>query len=151
MAPVADAPGTERTSWLRRVRAKLLEQHTGTARLSVAVALGVFIALTPFYGLHAPLALAVAWVLRLNIAATILATQVANPLCAPLLIAASAWVGNALGAGDPALDRDWWDPTTPGFYLDWLRGGMVLGLGLGTIAGAATFSALTWARRRRHV
>ncbi|MFQ5701065.1 MAG: DUF2062 domain-containing protein, partial [Acidobacteriota bacterium] len=103
----------------------------------VAVGTGVFIGLTPFYGLHTILAIAAGWALRLNITAVILATQIANPFSAPILIVASAWLGSWMVV--PATNAAWYDPTHSLFYLAWLQGGLVLGLVLGTVCGAMTF------------
>jgi len=131
-------PSRER--WIARLRTVLFRQHTGTGRLAVAVGTGVFIGLTPFYGFHALLGLAASYLLRLNIAVTVLATQVANPLLAPVLIYASAWLGSLMAGGD-ASSR-WYDPRGPEFYAAWLRGGLLLGLLLGGIAAGITWATL---------
>ena len=134
---------------MQRLRVLLFRQNTGTSRLAVAVGIGVFIGLTPLYGLHSFLGIGLAWLMRLNITVTVLATQIANPLFAPFLIVASAWLGNVL---DPdAVDgARWWDPTREGFFMSWLRGGLVLGLALGLIAGILTFLIVSRVRRHRH-
>ncbi len=163
----------ERARWgreaLAELREILLRRHVTAGRLGLAVGAGVFIGLTPFFGFHLLMALAAAWVFRLNVTATVLATQVTNPLFAPAVIAASAWVGSLLGgmadapagaaaggvlagagpAGAAAPAAAWYDPTRPGFYAAWLRGGLVLGGALGLLAGVATWGAAAWARRRR--
>ncbi len=144
MNELTDQPGA-----FARLRYFLFQQKTGTVNLSVAVAIGVFIGMTPFYGLHTVLAIALAWAFRLNMGVTILATQVSNPLFAPFLIAGSAWLGKLMGAG-PALDGSWYDPSHPRFYSSWLWGGLTLGIALGSTCGLITFTALTRARRQRH-
>ena len=44
----------------------LLEEHTSPARMGWAVALGFFLGCLPFFGLHLPLCIAFAWLLKLN-------------------------------------------------------------------------------------
>ena len=60
-------------SW-RRLRERathVLHLDEEPSRLAMGMAVGVFIGVTPFYGLHTLLALAAAYVFRLNKAATI--------------------------------------------------------------------------------
>src|SRR5262249_11421477 len=66
------------TRWAH-LREILLHHHVEPARLAAAVALGVFIGLTPFYGLQTVLAIVLAGLLRLNITAAVVATQISNP------------------------------------------------------------------------
>jgi len=147
---VSDTTGiTDQPGAFARLRYFLFQQKTGTMNLSIAVAIGVFIGVTPFYGLHTVLAIALAWAFRLNIGVTILATQIGNPLFAPFLIAGSAWLGRAMGVGGP-LGGSWYDPTHARFYTSWLWGGLTLGLALGALCGVITFTALSRSRRRSH-
>lgn len=146
MPPAADA-----RSRLARLADRLIRGHAEPGRLAAAVGLGVFIAFTPLYGLHAPIALALAWGLRLNVAAAVLATQIANPLFAPGLIALSAWVGSLMGAPAGLGEPPWYDPTAPRFWAAWLRGGLALGLVFGALCGGLTWMVAARAgRRRRH-
>jgi uncharacterized protein (DUF2062 family) len=140
--------GAGRPGLLRRARALLLENHASPVELSLGVAVGVFIALTPFYLLHTLLAAGLAWVFRINIAAAVLGTQISNPFFAPGLIAASLWLGHVLGpapAGEPVS----WNPADMAFYVSWLRGGLVLGVLLGVALGLLTWIIASLAQRRR--
>lgn len=133
---------------LHRARRVLLENHASPIELSLGVGVGVFIGLTPFYLLHTLLAMGLAWVFRINIAAAVLGTQVSNPFFAPGLIAASLWVGHALGPS-PSGQRGSWNPADLTFYVSWLRGGLVLGALLGVALGLLTYIAASLAQRRR--
>jgi len=64
----------------------LLREHISPYKLALAVSLGIFWGVSPFWGLHTVLALATAFILRLNKPAILLGTLVANPLFAPFLI-----------------------------------------------------------------
>ena len=141
-------PPEERPGFLKRARRLLIEQNASPGRLALAVGIGVFVGLSPFYMLHALIAGTIAWALGLNIAAAVLATQISNPFFAPGLIAASLWIGNALGTGNAAPGA--WDPLRPAFYLSWLRGAAVLGVVMGTALGLLTFAIARITRRRRY-
>ena len=134
---------------LAQLRDILFKRHTGTGELAVAVGLGVCIGLTPFYGFQTLLAMGAAGLLGLNIAVTVLATQISNPLMIPFIVAASAWLGRVMRGGPDAAA--WYDPTRPMFFGDWLRGGLALALGAGLLSGGITWVVLQLARRRvRH-
>ncbi|HKY31562.1 MAG TPA: DUF2062 domain-containing protein [Candidatus Polarisedimenticolia bacterium] len=132
---------------LARAWRLIAHQHTDPWKLAVAVGVGVFVGLTPFYFLHSLLAAGLAWALRLNIAVAVLGTQVANPFFAPGLIVASVWVGNALGG--PQGGASSWSPADPAFWASWLRGGLVLGTLMGTGLGLLTYAGILLARSRR--
>ena len=133
---------------MQRLKEVLFHQHVDPGRLAIAVGLGVFVGLTPFYGFQAIIAAALAGLLRLNITAAILATQISNPLFAPFLITASAWIGSRLGAPSLPGDGTWWDPRHPRFYESWLRGGLILGVFAGTLCGLITWAIAARVRRR---
>ncbi len=68
-------------------------------RISRGIGAGVFVCFTPFFGLHFVLATAVAWAIRGNILAALLATFFGNPLTFPLIAELSLGIGNwILGA-----------------------------------------------------
>ena len=136
--------------WLARIKETLFHRHVEPGRLALAVALGVFIGLTPFYGLQTILAITLAGLLGLNITAAVLATQISNPLFAPFLIAASAWLGDKMGAPALPMDGSWWDVRHPRFYESWLRGGLALGLMAGTVSGLITWMVASSVKRRHH-
>jgi uncharacterized protein len=70
------------------------------SRLAAGMATGVFIGVTPFYGLHTLLALAVAYVFRLNKAATITGAWLNLPWFAPFVYAFCLHLGEAVLTGD---------------------------------------------------
>lgn len=62
-------------------------------RIARGVAMGVFASFTPFYGFHFVIAAGMAWVLRGNLLAAVLATFIGNPLTFPLIATVSVELG----------------------------------------------------------
>ena len=85
-------------SWRRfRERATaVLHLDEEPSRLAAGMATGVFIGVTPFYGLHTLLALVVAYVFRLNKAATITGAWLNLPWFAPFVYAFCLRLGEAV-------------------------------------------------------
>jgi uncharacterized protein (DUF2062 family) len=89
-------------SWrhLRERATHVLHLDEEPSRLAAGMAVGVFIGLTPFYGLHTLLALVAAYVLRLNKAATITGAWLNLPWFAPFVYAFCFRLGEAVLTGD---------------------------------------------------
>lgn len=62
-------------------------------KISRGIAAGVFTSFTPLFGLHFVVAAALAWIMRANVVAALLATFVGNPLTFPLIAAVSMEIG----------------------------------------------------------
>ena len=65
-------------------------------RISRGIFAGVFVSFTPLYGLHFLAAALVAWVIRGNILAALLATFFGNPVTFPIIAAVSVELGSWL-------------------------------------------------------
>ncbi len=65
-------------------------------RISRGIAAGIFTSFTPLFGLHFLTASALAWIMRGNILAALLATFVGNPLTFPFIAELSLSLGNAM-------------------------------------------------------
>ncbi len=131
----------------------LMKSHTSPARLGVSAGLGVFIGCTPFFGLHALMAVGASAVLRLNVVAMLIGSNISAPPLVPFLLlgsvyAGSQWLGVELSEG-----------ILPHFY-QWLAGSVILGSGLGLLFGLLTFAGawlvqhkrkrrINWSGRRR--
>ncbi|TYB80052.1 DUF2062 domain-containing protein [Maritimibacter fusiformis] len=63
-------------------------------RISRGIAAGVFVCFTPFLGLHFASAALLAWLIRGNIIAALLATFFGNPLTFPIIIELSLTLGS---------------------------------------------------------
>jgi uncharacterized protein len=77
-------------------------------RVSLAFAIGVFIGMSPFLGIHTVLGILVAWLFRLNKVATIIGVYVTNPWTIIPIYTFSTWVGTKLlGIGMICPEMDW--------------------------------------------
>jgi uncharacterized protein len=140
---------------------ELLHLDDPPRRLAVALAVGVFVSCTPFWGLQTVLAIAIAAVFRLNRAATVLGTWLNLPWFAPIVYGAAIKIGLLVAPGlreaDAAsLDLLLRDPSALSWDAawSWLRGSslplLVGSTIVGLVAGCATFAiALTALARRR--
>jgi len=69
----------DKKKWKKRIKTILsLDSHPG--HISAALAVGVFISFTPFFGAHLVMAIAASFIFRLNKLACITGTWVNNPL-----------------------------------------------------------------------
>jgi uncharacterized protein (DUF2062 family) len=141
-----DEPEKERRAWLARLRALVLrELRGGTTPGGVgwAVGVGVFVGTTPLYGLHAPICLALATVLRLNRVVTVLGSTYSIPPLFPLLVLGSLQLGNwALHGELLPISLDTLDGLDPyRFGATWALGSVILGAALGAMAGGAAMLA----------
>lgn len=89
------------------------------SRLAAGMAVGVFIGVTPFFFLHTILALLVAFVFRLNKAATITGAWINLPWFAPFVYAFCLELGKAILSGDFSII--WRIGELPGYAKDLLR------------------------------
>ena len=86
-----------RGGWLRATRYmiyRLRRLPDPADRIARGVAVGVFVCWTPLFGLHFVLAALLAWVVRGNYLAALLATFVGNPITFPLIASMSLRLGN---------------------------------------------------------
>lgn len=78
--------------WKRNIRAILsLDSHPG--HIAAGLAVGVFIGFTPFFSLHTVLAIAAAFILRLNKLTCVTGAWVNTPLTVVPVLAASYKIG----------------------------------------------------------
>ncbi len=133
-------------AWLGRI----LREHASPARLASACVVGAIVGCTPFFGLHLPLCLGLAALLRLNRAATYAAANISIPPIAPFLAVASITVGARVRhAPLVALDVEQARRLEPwglaraasGLFVDWVIGAPIVGLALGAVLGGVVYVA----------
>jgi len=137
------------TKGLRDLLYKLRTEGTSPERLAAAVAVGVLIGCSPFYGLHLALCLLFARLLRLNPGLTYLAAHISLPGLWPFLVLAELETGRRL-RGESYLHIHVADIRRIGLGqvgLDLLLGSAVIGIALAVVLGSLTL----WAARRREL
>ena len=127
---------------LRRTFWELRTEGAGPGREAAAIGIGVFIGCLPVFGFHLLLCVAIGWCLRLNRLKMYLAANISNPFFAPLLILAELETGAFLRRGSfHALTLETVkniDPWT--FGADLIVGSLAIGVVLGLLTGAVTYS-----------
>ncbi len=79
-------------AWIERF-GQAMHIHDAPWRLALSLAVGVFISFTPFYGLQTLMAIGVAFVFRLNRAATVGGAWINLPWFAPLVYGSGLKLG----------------------------------------------------------
>jgi uncharacterized protein (DUF2062 family) len=150
MSEVVPAPQKSKLRAAIHRRAKeqwrILRGRNTPGRLSLSIALGVFIGCLPTYGLHIWLCLAVCLPLRLDAVAAYFAANISNPFVAPFLIFAEIETGSYLlrGVAAPLSIEGVRRLGVGGFLGEAALGSLVVGGAL-----AIFFGALAWLVTRR--
>ncbi len=149
-----------------RAKARFVEVvgiHESSERLAAAWALGIAVSFSPFLGLHTVVALALAFLFRLNKVDVLLGTLVINPWTLTVYFPVAVWVGKRLtGVHIPRFVRHnpseilraamWHDnaPWLRSVLLAWGTGALLLavlvGLGMYVLLGR-----LIRVHRERHL
>ena len=128
--------------------AAALNERASPRQISVAVATGSFVGLTPAVGFHGGLALGVATALRVNRLWAFVGSRVSNPLTGPPIIFAQIQVAHRMRTGTwHPLAVDTVVSHAPELLLDWLVGLGVVGAPLSLVLGLIAFA---WARARSY-
>jgi uncharacterized protein len=109
-------------------------------RTALALAVGVFISFTPFWGFQTVLALLTATVVRLNRGVTVLGTWLNLPWFAPFVYAGAVKLGAALL---PDLSG------VAGWSVWLLVGSMTIGFGAAVLTWVIAFGIMLRVRQRR--
>jgi uncharacterized protein (DUF2062 family)/2-polyprenyl-3-methyl-5-hydroxy-6-metoxy-1,4-benzoquinol methylase len=137
------------TRYVRDLLYKLRTEGMSPARQAWAVAVGVLIGCSPFYGLHLALCILFSRLFRLNLGLTYLAAHVSLPGVWPLLVLAELEIGRRLQGQSYAsvkiADLKHLNPWEAGGDL--LLGSAVVGVLLAALLGGLTY----WAARRRQL
>lgn len=144
----------------RYLAKRILRLSASPHAVATGVAAGTFSAFTPFIGLHAVLALALAWLLAGNLVAAVLSTAIANPLTIPVIAIGTLSAGEGLLGVRPAqavtagelfamLEQaefsELWQPV----LKPMLAGAALVGTGAALLAYAVTRLAVGAVRARR--
>jgi uncharacterized protein (DUF2062 family) len=126
--------------------------------LAGGMALGLFIGMSPFFGLHVITALVLAALLKWSKITALVGVNITNAITAPLIYPLNYWVGTRL-AGTSGQVR--WPSAfdfgelmgllkqSPHIILDLVIGGIALGLPLALLGYGVTRKVITVYRQRR--
>lgn len=93
---------------LRYMKLRLLRLSASPHSIAAGVALGIGVAWTPFLGVHIIIAMALGFLMRVNLVAAALGTTFANPLTFPFIWASTWELGHfLLGRQKEAGVRMW--------------------------------------------
>ncbi len=125
-----------------------LDAHPG--HISAGFAVGVFISFTPFFGLHTPLAIALAFIFRLNKLTCITGAWINTPLTMVPVLVASYNLGRFL-RGKPAMaltftNLDW--HTLQPYAKSILLGSSIIGFFAAVAAYFICYWLVTFFRRK---
>jgi uncharacterized protein len=125
-----------------------LDAHPG--HISAGFAVGVFISFTPFFGLHTPLAIALAFIFRLNKLTCITGAWINTPLTMVPILVASYNLGRFL-RGKPARDFTFtslnWHSLQP-YAKSILLGSSIIGFMAAVVAYFTCYWLVTFFRRK---
>lgn len=110
-------------------------------KVALSFAIGTFIGVSPFLGLHTIIILAVAWILRLNKVVALTAAYITNPLTLIPIYTFCIWLGAVILGVDITAVKINWDEFTMAMLFSELKlivapfflGTTILG-GIGAIA-----------------
>ncbi len=144
--------GLSRFSW-RALRLRLLSLDGDPHRIALAFAVGTFISFTPFYGLHTFIAIAVAYILKLNLTALMIGAWLNNPFISLYVYSFCYWIGfKIIGGATFDFSADNWQSvfklSMTDFVLQISLGCLIVSL-LGSVI--AYVSAKKMISRRRRV
>ena len=144
---------------LHSLWAQVRSEHNTPGQIGGAVGVGLFLGTLPLYGIHFPLCLAAAWLLKLNKITVYVAANISIPPIAPFLIAGGIALGEYIRFGEvkpPDLTQAegfidnlaLLSGELPSLFLSCLIGDAVLGAAMGVVGGLTTWG-LAWRWQHR--
>jgi glycosyltransferase involved in cell wall biosynthesis len=135
---------------IREFWLQLKEHPENRSVLAAGLAMGVFVANLPAYGFQTLLGLYLARRLHLNPLAVVLGTHFSTPPIGPALVGAAVWVGHLFMTGgimtlaDLDIARHGTAAVVGRMFLEWVVGGILLGVVFGVLCFAGSLLVLRW-------
>jgi glycosyltransferase involved in cell wall biosynthesis len=132
------------------IRKQLLDPDESNFKKSASIAIGIFMGIMPVWGWQMAIALALAILLKLNKAITLVASNISIPPLIPFILLGSYMTGGMILNNHKAIQ---WDAgITLEFvkknFFQYLIGSLVFGAVMGLLAGAFTWALLSIFRRK---
>jgi uncharacterized protein (DUF2062 family) len=133
------------------IRKHLINPEESNLKKSASIALGVFMGIAPVWGWQMAIALALAMLLKLNKAITLVASNISIPPLIPFILFASYLTGGLVMNNGQEISFG--SGITFEFvkknFLQYIVGALVFGAAMGILAGLITWLILTVFRRRQ--
>ena len=126
-------------------------------QISLGLALGILVGMTPFLGAHTVIAVFLASLFKWSKITATIGVMITNPLTAPLIYPVTYKLGNKVtGLSDPSQWARIFEPggvialmkNSPAIIVDLNVGGMILGIPLAVFTYYLTLNAVSRARKR---
>lgn len=132
------------------LRDRLFSPHESDSTKALSVGFGIFMGIVPIWGFQLMVAIALAFLLRLNKALVIIAANISIPPMIPPILFLSHAAG-ALWMGEDAISINFDNELTLNFlkdsFLQYVLGAITLSIGAGAIFGMLTYGVLKLVRR----
>ena len=132
------------------IRKHLLSPDESNFKKSASIALGIFMGIAPVWGWQMVIALALAIMLKLNKAITLVASNISIPPAIPFILFGSYLTGGLVLGNQSEISYD--SGITLEFvknnFVQYFVGALVFGLAMGILAGLVTWLILTIFRRK---
>lgn len=132
------------------IRKHLISPEESNFKKSASIALGVFMGIAPVWGWQMAIALALAILLKLNKAITLVASNISIPPMIPFILFASYFTGGLVLNNHQDINFD--SGITFEFvkknFLQYIVGALVFGAAMGLLAGLVTWLVLNIFRRK---
>jgi glycosyltransferase involved in cell wall biosynthesis len=132
------------------IRKYLISPEESNFKKSTSIAVGVFMGIAPVWGWQMAIALALAMLLKLNKAITLIASNISIPPAIPFILAASYLTGGLVlhNKLDISLDAGITFEFVKNNLLQYIVGALVFGAAMGLLAGLVTWLILSIFRKR---
>jgi glycosyltransferase involved in cell wall biosynthesis len=148
--PVMIIRGMMKDGFKELLRKHLLDPEESNFKKSASIALGVFMGIAPVWGWQMAIALALAILLKLNKAITLIASNISIPPMIPFILFGSYMTGGLVLGNHREISFD--SGITLEFVknniVQYITGALVFGLAMGILAGLATWLILAIFRKK---
>ncbi|GAB0156374.1 DUF2062 domain-containing protein [Chryseobacterium sp. Alg-005] len=133
----------KKKSFKKFIKEDVLESDGSNRTKAFSVALGIFIGLSPFWGLHTLLVISLAVLFKLNKVLAFVASNISLPPFIPFIIAASLFLGAPFVQGDSnILTQEFNFDLVKNNLLQYVIGSAILATTMSALTGIATYLLL---------
>jgi len=130
----------KKKSFKKFIKEDVLESDGSNRTKAFSVALGIFIGLSPFWGLHTVLVISLAVLFKLNKVLAFVTSNISLPPFIPFIIAASLFLGSPFVHGDSNfLTQELNFDLVKNNLLQYVIGSAILATTMSALSGIATF------------